>query len=181
MEFPCNLLFNLKIGDSISNNGCCLTVVKILNNLVYFDIVKSTLKITNFYLLSVGLIINIERALKFGDEIGGHLVSGHITNTAIVCDILHSKNNKKIYFKPNDISIMRYIFSKGFITIDGVSLTVYDILKDMFSVYFIPETLLKTNLSHRIIGDIVNIEVDYYTKIIVDQVKDYSEGIKKIV
>ncbi|CAL4042163.1 Riboflavin synthase [Buchnera aphidicola (Phyllaphis fagi)] len=173
IKFPNDLISNLKIGASVSNNGCCLTVTKIKYEYVYFDIMKETLRITNLSLLHVGSKINIERSLKFGDEIGGHLLTGHIISTAIIHNIIHIKENKKIFFQVNNIFIMKYIFLKGFIAIDGISLTVSGISQNIFYVYFIPETLCSTNISSRVVGDIVNIEVDYYTQIVVDKLEKF--------
>ncbi|WP_343182597.1 riboflavin synthase subunit alpha [Buchnera aphidicola] len=168
VHFPTNLLYNLKIGDSVANNGCCLTVTRIKNDFVDFDIMQETLKITNLGLLKENDKINIERSLKFGDEIGGHLVSGHILGIAKILDIIDKYQNKKIFFQVCDASIMKYIFLKGFISIDGISLTIGNIYKNKFFVSFIPETIFSTNISFRKIGDIVNIEVDYYTKVFFD-------------
>ncbi|CAL4318826.1 riboflavin synthase subunit alpha [Buchnera aphidicola] len=173
VTFPSYLLYSLKIGDSIANNGCCLTVTKIKNNDVSFDVMKATLETTNFPFLPLYSGINIERSLKFGDEIGGHIVSGHIMTTAKVLKIEFSKNNRKIFFQINNLIVMKYIFLKGFIAIDGVSLTVNTIYKNTFSVCLIPETIRSTNFNKKNIGDVVNIEVDYYTQIIIEKLDQY--------
>ncbi|MCW5196983.1 riboflavin synthase subunit alpha [Buchnera aphidicola] len=170
MKFPNYLTLNLNIGASVSNNGCCLTVTKIHNHHVYFDVIQETLIKTNLSLLSVGSKINVERSLKFGDEVGGHLLTGHIIGTAKICNIIHTNNNRKIFFQVQDVW-KKYIFLKGFIAIDGISLTVSDIKNNIFCVCFIPETLCNTNISMKVIGDIVNIEVDYYTQIIIDRLE----------
>ncbi|QCI27092.1 riboflavin synthase subunit alpha [Buchnera aphidicola] len=172
-QFPVCLIKNLKVGASISNNGCCLTVSKIKNCNVYFDIIEETLKKTNFSLLKIGSQINIERSLKYGDEIGGHFILGHIIGTAKILNIMNSDNNKKIFFQVNDSKIMKYIFFKGFISIDGISLTIGNVLKNGFYISFIPETIMSTNIKLKNIGDIVNIEIDYYTQIIIDKLESY--------
>ncbi|CAL4042195.1 Riboflavin synthase [Buchnera aphidicola (Takecallis arundicolens)] len=179
IQFPLHLVSFLKIGASISNNGCCLTIVKIQNNDVSFNVIYETLRITNIGLLQVGSVVNIERSLKFGDEVGGHLVSGHIIGTAKILNIINNNNNKKIFFQIKNHHIMKYIFLKGFIGIDGISLTVSDICKNVFCVYFIPETIYSTNIKNKKIGDIVNIEVDYYTQIVVDKLEYYMFNVFK--
>lgn len=179
IQFPEHLIQDLKIGASISNNGCCLTVSKIENNNVYFHVMQETLQRTNLALLQIGSEINVERSLKYGDEIGGHLMSGHIIGTATIVNIINSKNNKKIFFQMNDLKIMKYMFLKGFIGIDGISLTIGDIYKNMFCIYFIPETVFTTNIKIKTMGDIVNIEVDYYTQIVVDKLENYISHIQK--
>lgn len=172
-QFPVYLIKNLTVGASVSNNGCCLTVSKIKNCNVYFDIIEETLKKTNFSLLNIGSKINIERSLKYGDEIGGHFILGHIIGTAKILNIIDSKNNKKIFFQVNDSKIMKYIFFKGFISIDGISLTIGNVLKNGFYISFIPETITSTNIQFKNIDDIVNIEIDYYTQIIIDKLESY--------
>ncbi|CAL4042362.1 riboflavin synthase subunit alpha [Buchnera aphidicola] len=168
IKFPIFLLHKLKIGASVANNGCCLTVKYIKNNIIFFDIVQATLDCTNLGLLLVGNQINIERSAKFGDEIGGHIISGHIIATAIIENIYISKKNREIWLFIKKISIMKYILYKGFIAIDGVSLTVGKVVNNTFCVYLIPETVLLTTLGNKKIGDVVNIEVDYYTKLLID-------------
>ncbi|QCI25886.1 riboflavin synthase subunit alpha [Buchnera aphidicola] len=179
IQFPANLVKNLKVGASVSNNGCCLTVFKIKNYNIYFHVMQETLQKTNLILLNVGSKINIERSLKFGDEIGGHLMSGHIIGTAKILNIINFGNNKKIFFQINNLKIMKYIFLKGFIGIDGISLTVGEIHKNIFCIYFIPETISTTNIKMRKIGDTVNIEVDYYTQIVVDRAENYFKKLYK--
>lgn len=163
-----NLLNQLQLGASVAHNGCCLTVKKIDNSYVSFDIMQITLKHTNLGYLNVNDYINIERSLKYGEEIGGHIVSGHIINTAEISQILKLDNNYTIWFKIQNISLMKYIFYKGFICIDGISLTVNNIIKNEFSVGIIPETLFLTTIGNKKLGELVNIEVDLNTQIIVD-------------
>ncbi|CAL4318777.1 Riboflavin synthase [Buchnera aphidicola (Pterocallis alni)] len=172
-KFPKNLSYNIKLGDSISNNGCCLSVTEIDKNNISFDVMEETLLVTNLSFLSIGSIVNIERSLKFGDELGGHLLSGHIMNTAKIYNIIDVGDSKKIYFEIKDLQMMKYIFLKGFIGIDGISLTVNSIKDNTFSICLIPETIFNTNMFSRMIGDLVNIEVDYYTQIIIDKLDQY--------
>ncbi|QFQ31959.1 riboflavin synthase subunit alpha [Buchnera aphidicola] len=168
INFPSTLLKRLKLGASVSNNGCCLTVKKIDNYYVIFDIMQITLDHTNLGLTNIGNYINIERSARYGDEIGGHIVSGHIINTAEISKILKSNNNYIMWFKIQDLSLMKYIFYKGFICIDGISLTIVSIINNEFCVSIIPETLSLTTIGFKKTGELVNIEIDLYTQITVD-------------
>ncbi|QCI16374.1 riboflavin synthase subunit alpha [Buchnera aphidicola (Aphis craccivora)] len=168
INFPSVLLNKLQLGASVSHNGCCLTVKKIDNCYVIFDVMKITLEHTNLGFLNIGDYINIERSVKYGDEIGGHIVSGHIMNTAEIFKILKSDNNYIIWIKVKHLSLMKYIFYKGFICIDGISLTIVNVIKNMFCVSIIPETLSLTTIGYKKVGELVNIEIDLYTQITVD-------------
>ena len=121
VELPEYMLEGIETGASIAHNGCCLTVTEINGNQISFDLMKETLRITNLGELVVGDTVNVERAAKFSDEIGGHLMSGHIMTTAEVAKIVTSENNRQIWFKMQDPSLMKYILYKGFIGIDGIS------------------------------------------------------------
>ena len=171
VELPPSLLPGLETGASVAHNGCCLTVTHIDGNQVSFDLMKETLRITNLGELAVGDLVNIERAAKFSDEIGGHLMSGHIMTTADVSKILTSENNRQIWFKPQDATLMKYILHKGFIGIDGISLTVGEVTASRFCVYLIPETLQRTTLGNKKLGQRVNIEIDPQTQAVVDTVE----------
>ncbi len=153
---------NLKIGDSISVNGVCLTVTKINSNNLEADIMNETLFVSNLKNIKKGDIINLERAMKINSRFDGHIVSGHIDCTAKVSSIKTDGFSKKIFFNCNSDLIIK----KGSITVNGVSLTVSDINKNGFEISLIPETLKKTNLKNLKIGDIVNIEYDLFAKYI---------------
>ena len=174
-----NLTVNLIEGASISVNGVCLTVVSLEKNLVGFDVISESLKRSNLSLLKIGDFVNIERACRFGEEVGGHLISGHVD---CVGTIKHINKNKNIY----DIVIkcekkwIEYLFSKGWIAIDGVSLTVVEIEDNCFSVSLIPETLNNTILGQKKEGDNVNLEFDNTAKVIVKSIKRILPEIKKI-
>ncbi|HET9678559.1 MAG TPA: riboflavin synthase subunit alpha [Buchnera sp. (in: enterobacteria)] len=165
-----SFLNDLKLGSSISNNGCCLSVVKINGNLVNFQIIKKTFSSTNFCFLKKNDNLNLEKSKKFSEEIGGHIVYGHISAVASILKIKNCFNNKSIELVIKDNKFNKYLIEKGSICIDGISLTVGKITKESFFVYLIPDTLVRTNIGDRIVGDIVNIEVDYVTKVIVDTV-----------
>ncbi|QOI11081.1 riboflavin synthase subunit alpha [Blochmannia endosymbiont of Colobopsis nipponica] len=165
---PKFLLQGLELGSSISYNGCCLTVSNIQKKLVSFDIIKETLKITNLKILNVGNIVNLERAIFFNKEIGGHLMYGQITCTATLRKIIFAINNRKIWFEINKKKMQKYLLYKGSIGIDGVSLTICKVIKNYFCVALIPKTLEYTTLGNKKIDDIVNIEIDIQTRIIIN-------------
>ncbi|MBS0898659.1 riboflavin synthase subunit alpha [Pantoea dispersa] len=171
VRLPAELLPGLALGASVAHNGCCLTVTAIDGDCVSFDLIKETLRITNLGELQVGDIVNIERAAKFSDEIGGHLMSGHIMTTAEICKIIQSENNREVWFKLQDAEQIKYILHKGFVGIDGISLTVGDVTKSKFCVHLIPETLERTTLGAKKLGHRVNIEIDPHTQAIVDTVE----------
>lgn len=171
VRLPEELLPGLALGASVAHNGCCLTVTAIEGDRVSFDLIKETLRITNLGELQVGDVVNIERAAKFSDEIGGHLMSGHIMTTAEICKIIQSENNREVWFKLQDASQIKYILHKGFVGIDGISLTVGDVTKSKFCVHLIPETLERTTLGAKKLGHRVNIEIDPHTQAIVETVE----------
>lgn len=171
VAMPEAMLPGLETGASVAHNGCCLTVTEINSNHVSFDLMKETLRITNLGELVVGDSVNVERAAKFNDEIGGHLMSGHIMTTAEVSKILTSENNRQIWFKIQDKTLMKYILHKGYIGIDGISLTVGEVTATRFCVHLIPETLQRTTLGSKKLGNRINIEIDPQTQAIVDTVE----------
>ncbi|MXP67421.1 riboflavin synthase subunit alpha [Pantoea sp. Aalb] len=171
IQLPEELLLNLRLGASVAHNGCCLTVTAIKNNYISFDLMQETLEITNLGELKVGDIVNIERAAKLGDEIGGHLMTGHIITTAQIYKIITLENNYKIWFELSDIEKIKFIFHKSFIGIDGISLTVGNVIENQFCVYLVPETLKRTTIGKKNIGHKVNIEIDLYMQAIVTTVE----------
>ena len=170
LRFPRESVEGLRPGASVSHNGCCLTVTAIQDDLVSFDLMQETLRVTNLGTLKKGERVNFERAARFGDEIGGHQMSGHISCTAGVIEVTKSENNHQIRFLlPEEFS--RYLFAKGYIGIDGISLTLGQVSGPEFDVSLIPETLARTNIGGRRPGDRVNIEIDPQTQAIVDTVE----------
>ncbi len=164
------MLAGLETGASVAHNGCCLTVTRIEGNQVGFDLMQATLALTNLGQLTVGDRVNVERAARFGDEIGGHAMSGHILCTARISQIINSPNNSQIWFDlPQQFA--KYLFVKGYIGIDGISLTIAEVQHHRFCVNLIPETLSRTNLGTRHQDDLINIEVDPQTQAIVDTVE----------
>lgn len=171
VELPEHMLAGLETGASVAHNGCCLTVTDINGPRVSFDLMKETLRITNLGAIREGDSVNVERAAKFSDEIGGHLMSGHIMTTAEVVIILTSENNRQIWFKVQDPTLMKYILYKGYIGVDGISLTVGEVTPTRFCVHLIPETLQRTTLGVKKLGDRVNIEIDPQTQAVIDTVE----------
>lgn len=170
VRLPEALLAGLEPGASVAHNGCCLTVTGIDGDRVAFDLMQETLKVTNLGEVTIGDRVNVERAARFGDEIGGHAMSGHILCTAEVSRVIESENNRQVWFRiPSRWT--KYIFTKGYIGIDGISLTIGDVEGDEFNVNLIPETLQRTNIGARQVGDRINIEIDPQTQAIVDTVE----------
>lgn len=172
-------LVALEKGASIAINGTCLTAVEFYcqneQGFVLFDVIDETLRLTNLGLLKVGDKVNFERSLTLGKELGGHILSGHIHTTATISSISQSENNCAMHLMlPAPWG--SYVFSKGFIAIDGISLTVgqQKLHPDQsceFSLHLIPETLAVTNLGQRQVGDKVNIEIDQQSYTIVQSIE----------
>ena len=149
---------NIKKGDSVSVDGVCLTVTDFGKNYAFFDVIPETLRCTNLNVINEKRIFNLERSLKFGDEVGGHLVSGHVHETGTVEEV--AKGDEyilKISFSNN---LSKYLFKKGYVAINGASLTIKDKEDNHLTVALIPETLQATNLNNLIKGDKVNLEAD---------------------
>jgi len=149
---------DLKEGASVAVNGVCLTVTEYSKDQISFDVIKETLRTTNLGDLNETSEVNIERALKFGDEVGGHLLSGHVS---CACNATLNKTEGEIEIsvdKPQDWG--DYIIPKGYIALNGVSLTVGKVTDNSFSVYLIPETIKSTNLLSIENGAKLNLEVD---------------------
>ena len=170
IRLPEEVLGGLSLGASVAHNGCCLTVTRIEQDLIHFDLMQETLRLTNLGQLKVGDTVNIERAAKFGDEIGGHAMSGHIMCMAEITDIIQSPNNQTVWFRLPE-SVLKFVLTKGYIGIDGISLTVGEVKDDTFCVHLIPETLNRTNMGTRQVGEWVNIEIDPQTQAIVETVE----------
>jgi len=158
----------LKIGDSVSVNGVCLTAVNKTHNTAEFEMVGETIKKTNLGFLKLGDKVNIERSLKVGDRLEGHLVLGHVDGVGTITKLEKQSNQIKIWMElPKKLS--RYVVQKGSITIDGISLTVVDKLTNAFSVSIIPHTMKITNLALKKVNDKVNIETDVLAKYILSE------------
>ena len=161
------LTSGLVVGASIAIDGVCLTVTSFQGDRVEFDVITETLHKTNLGELSSGSTVHLERSLRFGDEVGGHLVSGHVHGVGRVMAV--ERSPFKLWIQVSS-DLSGYIFQKGFISLAGVSLTVVDRLDDRFSVALIPETLRSTKFADAQIGHTLNIELDQQTKTIVETV-----------
>jgi riboflavin synthase len=166
---------NLKKGASVSVNGVCLTVKDENPEILRFDLVEETIKRTNFQNIKIGDNVNLERSLKMGDEIGGHLVSGHIhgISKVVSIEIRDQSWDVEISIEP---FMQEYILHKGYVAINGCSLTVGEVSKESFLIHLIPETLSVTNLFQLEQDSTVNIELDQNTIIIADTIKKYLDG-----
>jgi riboflavin synthase len=162
----------LKLGASVAINGVCLTAANIEGSTVHFDVIQETLQRTSIGELEPQSEVNVERSLSFGDEIGGHLLSGHIMGTGLVhaADSLGEGMNLKILV-PREMR--KFVLEKGYIGVDGISLTVGEVVDGTFSLHIIPETLRLTTLAQRSVGDAVNLEIDSTTQTIVSTVERY--------
>ncbi|MAI42408.1 MAG: riboflavin synthase [Gammaproteobacteria bacterium] len=172
IQFTDQLSLALEKGASIAVNGVCLSVTDLCQNVISFDAVRETLELSNLKSIQVGTMVNLERSIKYDSEVGGHAVSGHIMGTARVQSVEKDSNNCRISFLvPQDW--LRYLFNKGFIAINGASLTIASVnhQSKQVAINFIPETLRSTNFELVCVGDEVNIEIDAQTQTIVDTVE----------
>jgi riboflavin synthase len=161
---------DLIIGASVAIDGVCLTATSINGDLVTFDIIPETMERTTLGERTVDDNVNIERSLRYGDEVGGHLLSGHIIGRGLVTysESVGEGAQLKIKAPP---AIQKYIQTKGYIGIDGISLTLGEVVDNEFDLHIIPETLRLTTLGSKQAGDAVNIEIDSTTMMIVETVE----------
>ena len=169
VELPEDMAGGLQTGASVAHNGCCLTVTETDGRTARFDLMAETLDKTNLGCLKAGDLVNLERAARFGDEIGGHLMSGHITATTEILRIERTVHNTTMHFAL-PAALKPYILPKGFVGLDGCSLTIGSVGEDSFCVHLIPETLRRTLFGTRQAGDTVNLEIDPQTQAVVDTV-----------
>lgn len=172
LAFPDGFDQDLAIGASVATDGVCLTVTKLLPNAAEFDIMQQTLNITTLGAYAEQAQVNVERAAKDGAEIGGHPLSGHVDFVAKIAQIRQIENNYVLRFAV-PAPWMRYIFAKGYIAINGASLTIAEANRDehWFEVWLIPETLRMTVFGQKQVGDPVNIEIERQTQVVVDTVR----------
>lgn len=184
LKLPLSMLDNLTLGSSISVSGICQTVNRFekKSGLVYFDAIAETLKLTNLKFFKSGDLLNFERSLKFSDEIGGHLLSGHIMTTVTIHEITPTPTHSTMTFEC-EASLLQYIIHKGYVALDGCSLTVVEPrlnfknnTKALFDICFIPETLRLTTFGVKKIGDYVNLEIDSQTQTIVHTIQAYLKN-----
>jgi len=178
VRIPNGLEQGLEEGASVSLDGVCLTATDIQGDIVGFDLIQETLERTTLSERKMGDLLNVERALRYGEEVGGHLVSGHIMGVGEIASI-------KLYDGTADLriqspeSISNYIIEKGYIAVDGISLTIGEVDDSGgFNLHIIPETLRRTTLGTKEIGGTVNLEIDTMTQTVVDTIKRmmHTEG-----
>nr|WP_314898837.1 riboflavin synthase subunit alpha [uncultured Deefgea sp.] len=177
IAFPEGFCTDVQIGASVAIDGVCLTVTQIEpDNRLYFDVMLQSLMITTLAQYGVGSEVNAERAAKDGAEIGGHPLSGHVDFTANVLNVRKDENNSCIRVGVPKMAL-RYIFAKGYIAINGASLTVSEVNKaeGWFEVWLIPETRRMTVFEHKMVGDQLNIEIERATQVVVDTVRESLE------
>lgn len=154
---------DLKLGDSVAVNGCCLTVVAFSGDRLEFDLLEESKRLTSIGQVGPGGKVNLERALLPSTRMGGHFVSGHVDGTGVIEAI--EPRGKDFFFRIEcDTDKLKYIVHKGCITVDGISLTVAEVDKTGFAIWLIPHTMEVTNLHTKKVGDLVNLENDLIAK-----------------
>jgi len=154
----------LKIGDSVSVNGTCLTVIVLKKTAAEFEIVKETMDRTTLGSFKDGDSVNIERSLKLSDRFEGHIVLGHVDGVGEISDVIKFPAEIKMWIRVKGKEMMKYLVPKGSVTVDGISLTVVDVGKYKFSVALVPHTVSKTTIGTKVRGDTVNLEFDILSK-----------------
>lgn len=177
LRFPAGFSRELAVGASVAVDGTCLTVTEVLpGDAARFDVMQQSLGLTTLAGLSEGSPVNVERAARDGAEIGGHPLSGHIDFMARIGQIRRPENNCVLRFSV-PAPWMRYVFAKGYIAVNGASLTVAEAGREAggagwFEVWLIPETLRMTTFGDKREGDAVNIEIERSTQVFVDTVRE---------
>lgn len=174
LEFAPDLGRGLEIGASVALNGTCLTVRTLETaadgaQVASFDAIGQTLAVTNLGALVQGSVVNIERAARMGDEIGGHFLSGHVMAQVAVLDVQISENNCVVWFE-RPVELAKYLLDKGYVALNGCSLTIAEVEEERFSVHLIPETRDVTTFGLVQVGDAINVEIDPQTQAVVDTV-----------
>ncbi len=179
------ILEDINIGDSISVNGVCLTVTGYTSDLISFDLSKETIERSNFKEIKIGDFVNLERALKVSDRLGGHIVQGHVDTTGRISSIIPQGDHTEFKIKlPGDKTDL--VVEKGSIAVDGISLTINEISADTISINIIPHTIQNTNLRFKQVNDTVNIEFDIIGKYVMKMIKNIgllnrSDSLEKLL
>jgi len=155
---------DIKVGDSVCVNGVCLTVARIYDRAVFFNIINETIKKTNLLDVNINSCVNLERSLQYNERISGHLVQGHVESTGKITNIENVGSEEVRFSIELDEGILKYCVYKGSITIDGISLTIASVLENVIQVAIVPHTFKTTNLSFKKVNDRVNIETDMIAK-----------------
>jgi riboflavin synthase len=175
LRCPPGFTAGLQIGASVAVDGCCLTVTAVDGDRAHFDVMQQTLGLTTLGALQAGAVVNVERSFVAGAEVGGHILSGHVDTMARLSQLRTPENNRVLRFAV-PAPWMRYVFAKGFIAVNGASLTVAEAGREpdgsgWFEVWLIPETLRMTTFGDKAVGDAVHLEIDRQTQVIVDTVE----------
>ena len=160
----------LAIGASVAIDGVCLTATDFSEEVVSFDVIPETLEKTTLGQLTKDSEVNVERSLRYGDEVGGHLLSGHIIGRGLIKKASEVGDGAQYTILPPP-DVRKYIVTKGYVGIDGISLTIGDVHDDGFDLHLIPETLRLTTIGEKVVGDAVNLEIDSTTMMIVETVE----------
>ena len=160
----------LEVGASVALDGVCMTVVSIEGTLVRFDAIPETLERTTLGGLVAEDWVNVERSLRMGDELGGHILSGHILMTARILQRTERGEGVDLLIE-NPTEAIPYILEKGYVAVDGMSLTVGEVSESSFALHIIPETLRVTTIGEKQVGHSVNIEIDSRTQAVVDTIR----------
>ena len=179
LSFPSGFEAGLQIGASVAVDGACLTVTALHAGAADFDVMQQTLSQTTLGALTQGSGVNVERAAKEGAEVGGHVLSGHIDFKATIVQVREPENNRVLRIAV-PAPWMRYVFAKGYIAVNGASLTVAEAQRQAdgsgcFEVWLIPETLRATTFAEKAVGDGLNIEIERQTQVFVDTVRSAIE------
>lgn len=160
----------LEVGASVALDGVCMTVVSIEGTVVHFDAIPETLERTTLGGLVAEDWVNVERSLRMGDELGGHILSGHILMTARILQRTERGEGVDLLIE-NPTEAIPYILEKGYVAVDGMSLTVGEVSESSFALHIIPETLRVTTIGEKQVGHSVNIEIDSRTQAVVDTIR----------
>ena len=158
------VMSDIQLGDSIAVNGVCLTVTSFTKQSFYADVMPETFRKSTLSDLPAGSRLNLERAMLPTTRFGGHIVQGHVDSTGIIVNIKQDYNAVRLKVRMIEQEQLKYVIPKGSITLDGVSLTVIDVIEDCFEVSIIPHTYSETALKHRKLGESINIECDIIGK-----------------
>ena len=161
---------DLEIGASVAIDGVCMTVVSSQEGRVQFEAIPETLERTTMGLLKQGSRVNIERSLRMGDELGGHILSGHVMSTSRILQRTEKGEGIDLLID-NQADTKPYILEKGYVAVDGMSLTVGEVQTEGFNLHIIPETLRVTTIGEKSVGDLVNVEIDSRTQAVVDTIR----------
>jgi len=160
-------LENLDIGNSVSVDGVCLTIVKFAEGMLFFDVIAETISRSIITEYKIGTKVNLENSLKYGESVGGHLCSGHVHTKGVIKEVELNGDSKSMLIEL-DQKWFKYVLEKGYISVNGCSLTIGKVSGNSFNLHLIPETLRVTNLNDLIFGGFINIEIDQNTIAIVD-------------